>query len=86
MADQKKCYHCGVAGGATAAARLRRLEKCPNYFERNEGADISFANCGLPYYIGEKYRKRETYSRLPAAFNKRTTCLHTKTEARRIDL
>ncbi|MEK3798366.1 CoA-disulfide reductase [Peribacillus sp. FSL H8-0477] len=42
----------GVAGGATAAARLRRLneEDTITMFERGEY--ISFANCGLPYYIG----------------------------------
>ncbi len=43
----------GVAGGATAAARLRRLSEKDNIimFERDEY--ISFANCGLPYYIGD---------------------------------
>ena len=42
----------GVAGGATAAARLRRLNEEDKIilFERDEY--ISFANCGLPYYIG----------------------------------
>ncbi|MEN6412326.1 MAG: FAD-dependent oxidoreductase [Veillonellales bacterium] len=49
----------GVAGGASAAARLRRLdEKCEIIlFERGE--HISFANCGLPYYIGEVIREKE---------------------------
>jgi len=43
----------GVAGGATAAARLRRLDEHADIimFERDE--HISFANCGLPYYIGD---------------------------------
>ena len=43
----------GVAGGATAAARLRRLSEEDQIilFERDEY--ISFANCGLPYYIGD---------------------------------
>ena len=43
----------GVAGGATAAARLRRLNEQDEIilFERDEC--ISFANCGLPYYIGD---------------------------------
>jgi len=49
----------GVAGGATAAARLRRLDESSQIvlFERRE--HISFANCGLPYYIGETIQKRE---------------------------
>ncbi|MDK2932477.1 MAG: hypothetical protein PWP27_287 [Clostridiales bacterium] len=49
----------GVAGGASAAARLRRLdEKCEIIlFERGE--HISFANCGLPYYIGEVIKEKE---------------------------
>lgn len=49
----------GVAGGATAAARLRRLSEQDEIimFERDEY--ISFANCGLPYYIGNVIKDRE---------------------------
>jgi CoA-disulfide reductase len=49
----------GVAGGASAAARLRRLDEHLQIimFERDEY--ISFANCGLPYYIGETIAQRE---------------------------
>ena len=49
----------GVAGGATAAARLRRLNEQDQIimFERDEY--ISFANCGLPYYIGNVITDRE---------------------------
>ncbi len=49
----------GVAGGATAAARLRRLDEEAQIimFERDEY--ISFANCGLPYHIGETIKERE---------------------------
>jgi len=49
----------GVAGGASAAARLRRLDESAEIimFERDEY--ISFANCGLPYYIGEMIKERE---------------------------
>lgn len=49
----------GVAGGASAAARLRRLDENAQIimFERDEY--ISFANCGLPYYIGETIKERE---------------------------
>ncbi|MDF2942471.1 MAG: NAD(FAD)-dependent dehydrogenase [Herbinix sp.] len=48
----------GVAGGASAAARLRRLDETAEIimFERDEY--ISFANCGLPYYIGESIMER----------------------------
>lgn len=48
----------GVAGGATAAARLRRLDEEAQIilFERDEY--ISFANCGLPYYIGNTIKER----------------------------
>lgn len=42
----------GVAGGATAAARLRRLDESAEIIILERGAHISFANCGLPYYIG----------------------------------
>ena len=49
----------GVAGGASAAARLRRLDENAEIimFERDEY--ISFANCGLPYYIGENIKERD---------------------------
>ena len=49
----------GVAGGASAAARLRRLDETAEIimFERDEY--ISFANCGLPYYIGETIKERD---------------------------
>ena len=49
----------GVAGGATAAARLRRLNAEDHIilFEKDEF--ISFANCGLPYYIGNVIEDRE---------------------------
>ena len=41
----------GVAGGATAAARLRRLDESAEIILLERGSEISFANCGLPYYI-----------------------------------
>ena len=49
----------GVAGGASTAARLRRLDENAEIimFERDEY--ISFANCGLPYYIGEVIKDRD---------------------------
>jgi NADPH-dependent 2,4-dienoyl-CoA reductase/sulfur reductase-like enzyme len=49
----------GVAGGASTAARFRRLDENAEIimFERDEY--ISFANCGLPYYIGESIKDRD---------------------------
>lgn len=49
----------GVAGGATAAARLRRLDEKAQIILFERGEYISFANCGLPYYIGEVIQNRE---------------------------
>lgn len=49
----------GVAGGASAAARLRRLDENSEIILIEKGEHISFANCGLPYYIGEVIREKE---------------------------
>lgn len=43
----------GVAGGATAAARLRRLDEQAEIVVFERSGFISYANCGLPYYIGD---------------------------------
>ncbi|WP_077211239.1 CoA-disulfide reductase [Bacillus dakarensis] len=48
----------GVAGGATAAARLRRISEDVEIIMVERGEHISFANCGLPYYIGETIKDR----------------------------
>lgn len=48
----------GVAGGATAAARLRRLNEEDHIVMFERGEYISFANCGLPYHIGEVIKER----------------------------
>lgn len=48
----------GVAGGATAAARARRLDEHAHIVLFERGEYISFANCGLPYYIGGIIPKR----------------------------
>lgn len=42
----------GVAGGATAAARIRRLDELAEIVVFERSGYISYANCGLPYYIG----------------------------------
>lgn len=49
----------GVAGGASAAARLRRLDESAEIILVEKGGHISYANCGLPYYIGEVIKDKE---------------------------
>lgn len=49
----------GVAGGASTAARLRRLDEEAEIIMFEKGEHISFANCGLPYYIGDSIKERE---------------------------
>ncbi|QSX07751.1 FAD-dependent oxidoreductase [Alkalibacter rhizosphaerae] len=49
----------GVAGGATAAGRYRRLDKDAEIIILDKGAYISFANCGLPYYVGGVIEEKE---------------------------
>jgi len=49
----------GVAGGASAATRARRLSEDADIVLFERGADISFANCGMPYHIGGTIRDRE---------------------------
>ncbi len=62
----------GVAGGASAAARLRRLDEKAGIIMFERGPYISFANCGLPYYIGRTIKERENLLLMtPEQFNKR---------------
>lgn len=62
----------GVAGGATAAARLRRLNEKAEIIILERGAYISYANCGLPYYIGgEITDKEELTLQTPDSFHAR---------------
>lgn len=49
----------GVAGGASAAARLRRLSEDVEIIILERGEYVSFANCGLPYYLGGEIQPRE---------------------------
>lgn len=49
----------GVAGGANVAARLRRLDEDAEIIVFEKGTDVSYANCGLPYYIGGLISDRE---------------------------
>ncbi len=62
----------GVAGGATAAARLRRLTEEAEIIMLERGEYISFANCGLPYYIGGEITQRENLTlQTPQSFRNR---------------
>ncbi len=62
----------GVAGGATAAARLRRIDEQAEIILLEKGKYISYANCGLPYYIGGVIADREKLLvQTPASFGKR---------------
>ena len=62
----------GVAGGASAAARLRRLDETAEIIILERGEFVSFANCGLPYYIGGAITKRENLTlQTPESFRAR---------------
>lgn len=62
----------GVAGGATAAARIRRMTEEAEIILFEKGAYISYANCGLPYYIGGVIEDRDRlFVQTPEAFGKR---------------
>ena len=62
----------GVAGGASAAARLRRLDEQAEIIIFERGPYISFANCGLPYYIGQTIKERDDLLLMtPQQFDKR---------------
>ncbi|NMA94157.1 MAG: FAD-dependent oxidoreductase, partial [Clostridiales bacterium] len=50
----------GVAGGATLAARLRRLDEAAEIILFERGEYISYANCGLPYHIGKVIKERQS--------------------------
>jgi CoA-disulfide reductase len=62
----------GVAGGASAAARLRRLDEHAEIIMFERGQYISFANCGLPYYIGGDITEKESLTlQTPESFHAR---------------
>lgn len=62
----------GVAGGATAAARIRRNTEQAEIILFEKGEYISYANCGLPYYIGGVIEERERlFVQTPETFGKR---------------
>ena len=62
----------GVAGGATAAARLRRVDEMSEIILLEKGKYISYANCGLPYYIGGVIEERgKLLLQTPESFGQR---------------
>ena len=77
----------GVAGGATTATRLRRLNEKAEIILLERGNFISFANCGLPYYIGDVIKnKKDLLLQTPESFNKRFNIdVRIKQEAIKID-
>jgi len=69
---QKVLIVGGVAGGASAAARLRRLDEHSQIIMFERGEYISFANCGLPYYIGGEIKEKSALTlQTPLSFNAR---------------
>ena len=62
----------GVAGGASAAARLRRLNEDAEIIVFEKGEYISYANCGMPYYIGNTIEDRKRlFVQTPVSFGNR---------------
>ena len=62
----------GVAGGASCAARARRLSESAEIIMFDRGEYVSFANCGLPYYVGNVIKKEENLIvATPELFRKR---------------
>ena len=62
----------GVAGGASAAARLRRLSEDAEIIMFEKGEHISYANCGMPYYIGNTIEERKhLFVQTPVSFGNR---------------
>ena len=77
----------GVAAGATAAAKARRLSADAQITILESGPDISFANCGLPYYIGGDIKNRsKLILQSPESFyDQYQTAVHIHTTATEID-
>jgi len=77
----------GVAAGATAAAKVRRISPSAEIIMLEAGPDISFANCGLPYYIGGDIKSRsKLILQSPESFNEQYGVeVHTNTVVSSID-
>ena len=78
----------GVAGGATTAARLRRRDEQAEIVLFERGQYISYANCGLPYYIGDVIEERDRlFVQTPEGFSARFKIdVRVLSEVTRIDL
>jgi NADPH-dependent 2,4-dienoyl-CoA reductase/sulfur reductase-like enzyme/rhodanese-related sulfurtransferase len=77
----------GVAGGASCAARLRRLDESAEIVVFDRGPYVSFANCGLPYFVGNVIAdERQLLVASAELFRERfNIAVHTETEATAID-
>ena len=77
----------GVAGGASCAARLRRLDESSEIVVFDRGPHVSFANCGLPYFVGNVIADEKSLLVASAAlFRDRFRIeVRTETEATAID-
>jgi len=77
----------GVAGGASCAARLRRLDESVEILIFDRGPYVSFANCGLPYYVGDVIAdERKLLVASPDMFRERFNIwVHTNTDVIDID-
>ena len=77
----------GVAGGASAAAKARRMDEKAEIIIFERGEYISFANCGLPYHVGEVISSRDSLLVMtPEGFNARTNIeVRTRQEVTAID-
>jgi NADPH-dependent 2,4-dienoyl-CoA reductase/sulfur reductase-like enzyme/rhodanese-related sulfurtransferase len=77
----------GVAGGASCAARLRRLDETAEIVVFDRGPYVSFANCGLPYHVGDVIPdERNLLVASAEMFRERfAIAVHTETEATAID-
>lgn len=77
----------GVAGGAGAAAKARRVNESAEIFLFERGPYVSFANCGLPYYVGGQIEKRDSLLlQTPETFwNRFQVKVHVRHEALSID-
>lgn len=72
MKNKKIVIVGGVAGGASTAARLRRLDESSEIIIFEKGEYISFANCGLPYYIGNTIKDKSKLTlQTPQSFKSR---------------
>jgi NADPH-dependent 2,4-dienoyl-CoA reductase/sulfur reductase-like enzyme/rhodanese-related sulfurtransferase len=87
MSQERIVIVGGVAGGATCAARLRRLDESANILVLERGPHVSYANCGLPYYVGDVIHDEDRLLLAsPALFRERFNIeVRTKHEAVAID-